>query len=850
MMGSLVSGPVSDLLEPSSETARVAAAPTAPTPWPVEAVLAEVAAHPDDLRQILAASPHALVAFDAGRRILFANRGAEALFGYDAGALDGLSTDVLVAERFRQPDAPPMTPVPHVVQVDLAGVRRDGTELSVEWAFAAVPTPGGAVFIMTVRDRDAVDRAIDALRASEERFRLLVEGVEEYAIFTLDEAGRVSSWNKGAERCKGWTSDEIVGRPFDVFLTPEDRAAGVPAALLEADARKGSHEVTAWRVRKDGSRFFASAHLTALRSPTGELRGFAKITHDLSSRVQAEELERRLTAERAGREAAEAAEERVRASEDRLRRLQQVTAALSEALTPADVAAVVIEETMTALGARAGAVYGVSADGKAIEILDQRGHPTEPLATYHSIPLEFRSPLTDAARDMTPGFYDSFEACAALYPELRDAIRSGGFEASAAVPLVAHGVVLGVLGIRFAEARRFEPSDRSMLLTLARSCAQALERARLYDAERAARAEAEAANRSKDEFLAMLGHELRNPLAPIVTALSLMDLRDGDAPQRARAVIGRQVSHLVRLVDDLLDVSRIARGKVELKKEIVEIAVVVARAVELASPLLEQQQHHLAVSVPDRGLAVLADPTRLAQAVSNLLSNAAKYTPPVGHIEVSASRAGERVVLAVRDDGVGITPAMLPRVFELFVQERQTIARSQGGLGLGLAIVDNLVKMHDGKVSAFSEGAGRGSVFHVDLPAAAVLPDAVASSSPRRASSAGRRVLVVDDNADAAELLFELLSAIGHEVEIAFDGPRALELVDTFVPDVALLDIGLPVMDGYELARRLRGRLDGVRLVAVTGYGQESDRQRALDAGFHAHVVKPVELDALQAAIA
>ena len=431
-----------------------ASAPHAP--WPVEAVLAEVAVRPHDLREIFAASPHALVAFDSNRRILHANRGAEALFGYDSGALDGASTDVLVADRFRQPDAPPMAPVPHVIQIDLAGVRRDGTEFSVEWVFAAAPTPSGAVFVMTVRDRGAVDRAIDALRASEERFRLLVEGVEEYAIFTLDEAGHVSSWNKGAERCEGWTSDEILGQRYDVFFTPEDRAAGAPNALLSAAARKGSHEITAWRMRKDGTRFFASAHLTALRSPSGELRGFAKITHDLSERVQAEDLERRLTAERAGREAAEAAEERVRASEDRLRRLQQVTAALSEALTPADVAAVAIEESVQALGARAGAVYGISADGKAIEILDQRGHPTEPLAEYHSIPLEFRSPMTDAAREKSPGFYESFEACAERYPSLRDAIGSGGFEASAAVPLVTHGVVLGVLGIRFAERRAFE----------------------------------------------------------------------------------------------------------------------------------------------------------------------------------------------------------------------------------------------------------------------------------------------------------------------------------------------------------------------------------------------------------
>ena len=492
---------VEPLVPSTSRPTREVDARRSPAELLVGPVLALVSARPEELKQVLAASPHALIAFDVDRRIVHANRGAEELFGYGPGTLDGASTDVLVAERFRQPDAPPMVAAPHVLQVELAGVRRDGTEIAIEWAFASTTTPRGLVFVMMVRDRDAVDRAIDALRASEERFRLLVEEVREYAIFTLDEAGRVSSWNKGAERCEGWTSEEIIGQPYDLFFTPEDRAAGAPRDLLAEAARKGSHEVTAWRMRKDGTRFFASAHLTALRSSAGELRGFAKITHDLSERVQAAELERRLTAERAGREAAEAAEGRVRASENSLRRLQQVTAALSEALTPAEVAAVAIEETMQALGAGAAAVYGVSADGTAIEILDQRGHPLAAVSEFQSIPLEFRSPLTDAARDQTPAFYESFEACAALYPGLRDAIASGAFEASAAVPLSTHGVVLGVLGVRFSNQRVFEATDQLMLLTLAKSCAQALERARLFEAESAARAEAEAANRSKDEFL-------------------------------------------------------------------------------------------------------------------------------------------------------------------------------------------------------------------------------------------------------------------------------------------------------------------------------------------------------------
>jgi PAS domain S-box-containing protein len=829
-----------------------AAVPTPGAQAGLQAVLAKIAGSPHELEEILGASPEALVAFDPNRRILLANRAAQELFGYGTGSLDGLSTDILLPERLRQPKAPPMVATEGVMQVDLPGRRRDGTEFPIEWAYGSVPVPSGAIFVMMVRDRTEVDRALDALRASEERFRLLVDGVRDYAIFMLDADGRVSSWNKGAERTKGWRAEEIVGQPYEAFFTSEDRVAGTPQRLLAATIREGSQEVSGWRVRKDGTRFFASAYLTALRTPEGELRGFAKITRDLTERLQAEEYERRLIEERAGREAAEAAEQRVRASEERLGRLQRMTAALSEAATPQDVAAVVLDQSLQALEAAGGAIYVVSADGTKLQLLDQRGHPARAQAENQTLPLEGRSPLTDAARDRTPGFYESFEECAALYPRLREAIRSGDFEASAALPLLTHGRLLGVLGIGFRQPRIFHEVDRSLLFTLSELCAQALERARLFAAESEARADAESASRSKDEFLAMLGHELRNPLAPIITALQLMKLRGGDALQKERTVIERQIAHLTRLVDDLLDVSRITQGKVELKKERVEIAEVVAQAIELASPLLEQRQHYLSLSVPASGLAVQGDATRLAQVVSNLLTNSAKYTQPGGHIEIAASRRLERIVLTVRDDGMGIAPAMLPRVFNLFAQERQSIDRSQGGLGLGLAIVKSLVAVHDGTVSAFSEGHGSGSVFTVELPSAPRQdPAGLAEPLPKalHAAQRGRRVLVVDDNLDAANLLAEVLRASGHLTEVAPDGPAALQLAGTFHPEIAVLDIGLPVMDGYELARRLRSQLGAVWLIAVTGYGQPADRDRARHAGFDAHLVKPVHLDALHAAL-
>ena len=366
------------------------------------------------------------------------------------------------------------------------------------------------------------------------------------------------------------------------------------------------------------------------------------------------------------------------------------------------------------------------------------------------------------------------------------------------------------------------------------------------------RAAAEAANRTKDEFLAMLGHELRNPLAPILTALQLMNLRGDSGAMKERTVIDRQVRHLVRLVDDLLDVSRIARGKIDLRKQTVEIADVVASAVETASPLLEERHHRLLIEVPRAGLMVSGDVTRLTQIVVNVLSNAAKYTEPYGQIHVSACQHEQQVELRIRDTGIGIAAEMLPRVFDLFTQERQALDRAQGGLGLGLTIVRSLVQLHGGTIKVHSDGLGKGSEFVMRFPVAS-------EASPRQAGHTsvagtadpamptGRRILVVDDNVDAARLTAEALESVGHTTCVAFDGPAALEMAGTFCPDLALLDLGLPLMDGYELAEQLVAGAPGRRplLVAMTGYGQASDHERTRVAGFDAHVVKPVDLSYL-----
>jgi CheY-like chemotaxis protein len=369
-----------------------------------------------------------------------------------------------------------------------------------------------------------------------------------------------------------------------------------------------------------------------------------------------------------------------------------------------------------------------------------------------------------------------------------------------------------------------------------------------------AREEAEVASRTKDEFLAMLGHELRNPLAPILTALQLLRLRGVDAGERERNVIERQVRHLVSLVDDLLDVSRITRGKIQLQRMPVELADIVAKAIETASPLLEQQRHALTVTVPRRGLTVNADLDRLAQVVANLLTNAAKYTEPGGTISVTARAEHGEIVLSVADNGIGIAADMLPRIFDSFVQDRQDLDRARGGLGLGLTIVKSLVLLHGGSVAAESGGRGQGATFTVRLPLEARrAPDTSAfdaGSASVVMSRVPKQILVVDDNEDASSMLASGLSAYGHAVRTAPDGPSALDLCGEWQPDVAILDLGLPVMDGYELARRLAERCQpGARMFAVTGYGQERDRQRSAAAGFAVHLVKPVDIHELQVLI-
>ena len=365
------------------------------------------------------------------------------------------------------------------------------------------------------------------------------------------------------------------------------------------------------------------------------------------------------------------------------------------------------------------------------------------------------------------------------------------------------------------------------------------------------------ADRRKDEFLAMLGHELRNPLAPMLHALHLLRLQKGDqaAAGRAREALEWQLRHMTRLVDDLLDVSRISRGQIGLRKEPSDLSLLVNRAVEISHPLMAERRQVFTASLPAEPVWVEADPARLVQVLANLLNNAAKYTGNGGRIGLTAARNGGEVVVRIKDNGMGIAAELLPKVFDLFTQSERTLDRSQGGLGVGLTLARRLVEMHGGTIEASSDGPGKGSEFIVRLPALAGTPppkEARRQGQRIPVSSGSRRILVVDDNASAAEMLALLLQMDGYEVRVAHEGLAALQMARTYQPDVVLLDIGLPGMDGYEVARRLREQpgSEDVLLIAMTGYGSDEDRRRSRNSGCDHHLLKPVAHQDLQALLA
>ncbi|MCW1883566.1 PAS domain S-box protein [Luteolibacter flavescens] len=598
---------------------------------------------------------YAIFTMDPSGVVLDWNVGAERIMGYSAGEVIGMPSECFFSEVERANGLPAGILDSAVKDGSFTGegwrLRKGGERFWGHVTITALHSPEGDIqgFLQITRDLTQRRLTMEALRQSEERFRLLVEGVSDYAIFMLDPEGHVMSWNIGARRIKGYDQEEIVGRHFSVFYPTQALEGGVPQKLLAQALREGRAEQEGWRMRKDGTRFWGHVLITALHDHSGELRGYAKITRDLTERRQAESL------------------------------------------------------------------------------------------------------------------------------------REAG--------------------------------------------------------------------KRKDAFLATLAHELRNPLAPILPGVDII-LRSPDDPEKVAgvaAMMKRQVDQMARLIDDLVDISRITTGKIELRKSAVPFSEVLERAMEAVNPLIQRHGQDLTVDVGSVGLMVDADPHRLAQMLSNLLSNASKYTQAGGQIRLSVlPEADGHLKISVKDNGKGIPAEFQQSIFELF---DQGTSGSSDGLGIGLTLVRSLAEMHGGSVSVLSDGEGLGSEFTLRLPV--LLPGEPASVSdslsPAQASaSSALRVVIADDSRAAADIMGMFFHMEGFEVEVAYDGEDAVARAKSFQPDLVVLDLGMPKIDGFEACKRIRAMLPQAVVVALSGWGSRDDRRRSSDAGFDEHLVKPVAPDDLR----
>ncbi len=590
-----------------------------------------------------------------------------------------------------------------------------------------------------------------------------------------------------------------------------------------------------------------------------------------------------------------AASERVRllaaerSARDRVERLQHVTAALSRAATPAAIGEVVVHEGLRALGADVAVLFLASREAGGLALLAQDGLPEQILPAIRVIAFDSPAPTALAFRGGQPVFVETAEEYERLYPQSAATIRrAAGTTAFAAVPLVGRsGERLGVATVGYRLARAFPPADRAFLLALVELCAQALERARLFEAERQMRAAAEEASRLKDEFIATVSHEIRTPLTAILGWTAMLRGERSEDPvalRKALEVIDRNARAQARVIDDILDVSRIVTGKLRLDPAPVDLGALVREAVESVRLAATAKGLALAVRADAGPHELVGDPGRLRQIAWNLLSNAVRFTAPGGRVQVGLRREGGGLELRVEDSGRGIDPVFLPHVWERFRQQDGSTTRAHGGLGLGLAIVRHLVELHGGSARAESAGLGRGATFVVSLPSAGAAPtpapptggptpsppappgegpapDAAAPAAPGRGASAGGaadgalegvRVLVVDDEHDTRDLLEAIFSFSGAIVRAASSTAEALRELDVFRPDVLVADIGLPGEDGYTLLRAVRalpGERGRVPAIAVTAYARAEDAARSHEAGYLHHVNKPAEPAALVEAV-
>jgi PAS domain S-box-containing protein len=645
-------------------------------------------------------------------------------------------------------------------------------------------------FTGIVRDITERKRAEQEMRDAEERMRSVVNHVID-GIITINGHGIVATFNPAAERMFGYKGSEVIGQNVKMLM-PEPYHGehdGYIGNYLRTGLAKiiGIGREVVGR-RKDGAVFPMELAISEYRLTTS--RYFTGIVRDITERKRAEE------------ELRDAAE-----------RMRSVVNHVVDGIITIDE-----RGSVESYNPAAERIFGYAPSevlGKNVKMLMPEPYHSEHDAYIGNYVRTGRARIIGTGREVVGKRKDD-----TTFP-----------------------MELAVSEFHIGRRRFFTGIVRDIT-----------ERRRLQDEVQRRLHDLAEADRQKNEFLAMLSHELRNPLAPISNALHLLKMQPSASDLTGvHGMMERQLQHLVRLVDDLLDVSRIVRGKIELRKSDIDLRDVAQRAAETAKPVLDANGHVLEVSLPERPICVVGDLVRLAQVLANLLTNAAKYTRTPSRIDLSVGREGNEAVVSVRDPGEGIPRELLPRIFDLFVQgHHPALARTQGGLGIGLTLVKRLVEMHDGNVSAQSGGVGQGSEVLIRLPA---LPDSGSVEDVRRAQQSAevhrgprRRVLVVDDNVDAADSIAKILKVYGHHVRCEHDGPTALATAREYRPEVIVLDIGLPGMDGYQVAQKLRSMQDlpQIRIVAVTGYGQDEDRIRSREAGFDEHLTKPVDPETLQ----
>jgi len=806
----------------------------------MEAALAAQRQSNETLAAIIHASPLGIVTLDPNGMVRTWNRAAERIYGWSEREVIGRELPTVPADKLEE------MRLNHRAAVEGRAFnafeterwRKDGVMIHVSISTAPLRDAAGRTsgVVALVEDITERKRVEEALRNSEERFRLLVEGVKDYAIFMLDTGGHVISWNQGAERIKGYRADEIIGKHFSIFYTDKDLRSGSLERELQIAQTEGRYEEVGLRVRRDGTRFWANVVLTALRDETGVLRGYAKVTRDITERKNAEEARRFLGD----------ATTMLASSLDYELTLESVARLALPYV--ADYCLVHLLENDSTIRRMVVAHQDPAREAAWREM--QRHFPID-LNTPHTISKVLRTGQPEMYREVS----DELLTTEIKNPGEIRMLKSFDIKSVMIVPLIARGRTLGAISFLIVESERvYGDEDLRLAAELARRAAFAIDNARLYQ-------RAQETNRVKDEFLATLSHELRTPLTPIIGWVHMMgtgNLAVADLTHGI-SIIDKNSQALARLINDLLDMSAILSGKMRIDTLPVPLNSVLTEAIETVRPQAARQSIEIEfVPVAGTDEAVISgDRTRLVQVFWNLLTNAVKFSRAGGRVRVACESAGAGINVHVEDEGEGIKLEFLPHVFERFRQQDMSTTKMYGGLGIGLALVKSFVEAHGGRVRAASAGAGRGSRFTVYLPlmradaTASTLPSGSAAQLPGESAGACH-VLIIEDAPDTLEMLRVTFEVQGFRTSICASAEEALRIAANERFDIIISDIGLPNIDGYELLQRLRRQtpyLRDIPALALTGYAAQKDIDAALAAGFSAHLAKPFDPSRLAAAV-